>query len=150
MYNNTYRRSSKTVCAEINVTEKYSAMKKRRKMSEKTCFLTACTFAAAAILTALVSACFHFSDFTSGLNGIGGIIAFYAVSAAKIAVLCFLTALTMFFAVVSVVFSIKSIVNNEGVVRIYSVMLTALSSAAAAFGGVAFVLILIFLNNYKI
>ena len=125
-------------------------MKKVRKMSEKTCFLTACTFAALSILSSVLLACLHFYDITAGLSGIGGIIAFYAVSAAKLAVLCFLSGVTLFFAVMSVIFSVKTIKDNRGIVRLYGIMLSALSTSAAAFGGVVFILIILYINNYKI
>ena len=113
-------------------------MKKHRKMSEKTCFLTSCTFTAASVLTAVLLICLYFLSPKTEMQGMGGVITFYAISAAKMAVLCFLSAVTLFLSLLSLVFSVKTAVDNLGTVRIMGIMLTALNASSAAFG--AFVL----------
>ncbi len=125
-------------------------MKKHRKMSEKTCFLTSCTFTAASVLTAVLLICLYFLSPKTEMQGMGGVITFYAISAAKMAILCFLSAVTLFLSLLSLVFSVKTAVDNLGTVRIMGIMLTALNASSAAFGAFVLFFILLYFGNFKI
>ena len=125
-------------------------MKKHKKMSEKTCFITACTFAAAAVITAFLLISLYFFDPDTGMQGISGIIAFYAVSAAKLGILCFLSAVTLFLSLTSLVYSVKTVVDNGGRVRFYGILLTALTASSASFSALVFIYILKFFSEFKI
>ena len=132
-----------------NTPKTQKSMKKHRKMSEKTCFIAACTFAAASILTAVLLICLYFFIPSSAQQGMGGVITSYAISAAKLAILCFLSGATLFLSLLALVFSVKTVIDNEGTVRLYGVMLSALTASSAAFGGCGFVCILRFFANLK-
>ena len=132
-----------------NIQKSYQFMKKHRKMSEKTCFIAACTFAAASVLTAVLLICLYFLIPASAQQGMGGVITSYAISAAKLAILCFLSGATLFLSLFALVFSVKTVIDNEGMVRLYGIMLSALTASSAAFGGCAFVFILKFFANFK-
>ena len=125
-------------------------MIKPKKMSEKSCFKTAITFAVLAAVSAALMVCVHFSGVSEGSGGIGSVIAFYAISAAKLAVLCFLAAVTLFFSVISTVFSVKTVKDNEGVVRFYGILLCALSAASALFGATVTTVTVLYMTNFKI
>ena len=125
-------------------------MKKRRIMTERNQFIASLMFTAATLISAVILVCLLFLDKPITALGEGSAIISYAVFSVKETALCFLSSATVFYALFAAVFSVKTIINNTEKVRLYGIILTAVSLTFAVFGAVVFFINLAALLNFNI